>query len=127
MFSAGYNVGYKGHISGVALLVKIKKTSLKSGLHKINDLLFTAGKNFHQEFSEMNVGYDKMLQVQKKLWPKNHKYPKGPVSWIVSKSLGNPEHIDNDLSRSYAGWFTNGDKANESKWFLFPNWGVAIE
>jgi len=41
--------------------------------------------------------------------------------------LGNPEHIDNDLSRSYAGWFTNGDKANESKWFLFPNWGVAIE
>jgi hypothetical protein len=33
----------------------------------------------------------------------------------MSKSLGNPEHIDNDLSQSYAGWFTNGDKANESK------------
>ena len=127
MFSAGYNVGYKGRISRVASFAKTKKTGLKSGLAKINNLLFMAGKNFHQEFSEMNVGYDEMLQVQEKLWPKNRNYPNGPASWIVSKNLGNPEHIDNDLSRSYAGWFTNGDIANESAWFLFPNWGVAIE
>ena len=43
MFSAGYNVGYKGRISRVASLTKTKKTSLNSGLSKINILLFIVG------------------------------------------------------------------------------------
>ena len=126
MFSAGYNVGYKGCISSVALSPKMKKMP-KQAIDAINNDLFTMGSKFFHEFHGINVGYDEMLQEQKNLWPKNRFCPEGPACWIVSKDLGNPQHVDADHSRSYARWFTKKDIQNQSAWFLFPKWGIAIE
>ena len=126
MFSAGYNVGYKGCISSVALSPKMKKMA-KPDVHSINNSMFMARKKFENEFIAANVGFKEMMQTQSEMWPKNRQCPKAPACWIVSKDLGNPQHDDNDYSRSYAGWFTEQDIENRSAWFLFPKWGIAIE
>ena len=97
MFSAGYNVGYKGCISSVALSPKMKKMPTQA-IDAINNDLFTMGSKFFHEFHGINVGYDEMLQEQKSLWPKNRSCPEGPACWIVSKDLGNPQHVDADHS-----------------------------
>ena len=126
MFSAGYNVGYKGRISYVAKSPKLKKMP-SSTAHSITNRLSICGGMFHDEFSDKNVEFDKMVQLQAEFWPKNRNILNGPACWIVSKDLGNPKHIDDDFSRSYAGWFTKQKIDNKSAWFLFPDWGVAIE
>jgi len=126
MFSAGYNVGYKGLISPVAKSQKMKKMP-SSFAHSITNRLSVAGEIFHHEFGDKNVGFDEMVLAQKEFWPKNRTLMKGPVCWIVSQDLGNPKHVDDDFSRSYACWFTKEAIADKSAWFLFPNWGVAIE
>ena len=126
MYSAGYNVGYKGRIAPVAMSPKMKKMA-KPDVHAINNSMFMAGKKFKNEFIGANVGFKEMMQMQSEMWPKNRQCPKGPACWIVSKDLGNPQHDDNDYSRSYAGWFTEQDIENRSAWFLFPKWGIAIE
>jgi hypothetical protein len=126
MFSAGYNVGYKGRISPVALSSKMKRLPL-SAMHSVTNRLSIAGGIFHEEFGDKNVGFDEMVKLQTEMWPKNRDRPRGPACWIVSQDLGNPEHVDDDYSRSYAGWFTKQDIDDASAWFLFPDWGVAIE
>lgn len=126
MYSAGYNVGFKGRVSRVALSSKMKRKSC-SIVHSMTNCLYIAGGLFHKEFGSENVGYNEMMETQTNMWPKHRKLLSAPASWIVSKDLGNPEHVDNDFSRSYAGWFTNHDIENKSAWFLFPEWGVAIE
>ena len=126
MFSAGYNVGYKGRISPVAKSTKMKKMP-SSFAHSITNRLSLAGDILQHEFGDKNVGFDEMVLLQKEFWPKNRTVMKGPVCWIVSQDLGNPKHVDDDFSRSYAGWFTKEPIGDKSAWFLFPNWGVAIE
>jgi len=125
MYSAGYNVGFKGLISPVCLLPKERNN--KSTRDKICGCLKSMSELFHDEFGDKNIGYNDMILTQKEIWPKNRKCPQGPACWIVSEDLGNPRHVDNDFSRSYAGWFTHTDIDNQSAWFLFPMWGVAIE
>ena len=97
MFSAGYNVGFKGRISSVAKSLKLKKMP-SSTAHSITNRLSISGGIFHDEFSDKNVGFDKMVQLQTEIWPKNRNVLNGPACWIVSKDLGNPKHIDNDFS-----------------------------
>ena len=126
MFSAGYNVGFKGRVSRVALSSKMKRKPC-SIVHSMTNCLSIAGGIFQEEFGDENVGYDEMMRTQANMWPKHRKKLSAPASWIVSRDLGNPEHVDKDFSRSYAGWFTHHDIDNESAWFLFPEWGVAIE
>jgi hypothetical protein len=127
MFSAGYNVGYKGRISPVALSPRMKKKP-SAAADSIKKRLSIAGEIFHEEFSGKNVGFEEMMQLQTDIWPKNRDRLKGPVCWIVSKDLGNPQHVDDDISRSYAGWFmSEKDDEDASAWFLFPDWSVAIE
>jgi hypothetical protein len=126
MYSAGYNVGYKGRISPVAKSQKMKKLPL-SAIHSVTNRLSIAGDIFHEEFDGNNVGFDEMVRLQADMWPKNRDCPRGPACWIVSEDLGNPEHVDDDFSRSYAGWFTKQGIDNKSAWFLFPDWGIAIE
>jgi len=126
MFSAGYNVGYKGRISPVAKSQKLKKMP-SSVAHSITNRLSICGGIFHDEFNDKNVGFNEMVLLQAKIWPKNRKLLNGPACWVVSKDLGNPKHIDDDFSRSYAGWFTKETVHDKSAWFLFPDWGVAIE
>jgi len=126
MFSAGYNVGYKRHISLVALSNKMNKLP-RSYFDHITNCLSTAGNCFCDEFGSKDVGFNEMLEMQQAMWPKRRNCPKGPACWIVSDGLGNPQHIDDDYSRSFAGWFTEHEIKNQSAWFLFPGLGVAIE
>jgi len=126
MYSAGYNVGYKGRISPVAKSQKLKKMP-PSTAHSITDRLSMSGIMFQDEFGNKNVGFEEMVHLQNEFWPKNRNRLIGPATWIVSKDLGNPKHVDDDQSRSYAGWFTRENIDNQSAWFLFPDWGVAIE
>ena len=70
MFSAGYNVGYKGRISYVAKSPKLKKMP-SSTAHSITNRLSICGGMFHDEFSDKNVEFDKMVQLQAEFWPKN--------------------------------------------------------
>jgi len=95
MFSAGYNVGYKGRISPVAKSPKMKKMP-SSFAHSITNRLSLAGDIFHHEFGDKNVGFDEMVCTQKGFWPKNRTLMKGPVCWFVSKDLGNPKHVDDE-------------------------------
>lgn len=126
MYSAGYNVGYKGRISPVAKSQKMKKMP-PCIAHSITDRLSMSGIKFQDEFGSKNVGFEEMVCLQNEFWPKNRNRLIGPATWIVSKDLGNPKHVDDDHSRSYAGWFTRENIDNQSAWFLFPDWGVAIE
>ena len=47
---------------------------------------------------------------------------------MVSQQLGNPEHIDDDFSQSYAVWVTNApDHITNSMWLLFPQWHLTVQ
>ena len=69
MFSAGYNVGYKGRISPVALSPKMKKKPI-AAVDSIKKRLSIAGEIFYEEFSGKNVGFEEMMQLQTDIWPK---------------------------------------------------------
>ena len=126
MYSAGYNLGYKGRLSRVAPSSKMKKMP-PSISRSIQNSLSSAGNRFDEEFSKRHVCYKETLAIQNEMWVPHQKVPVGPACWIVSIDLGNPLHKDDDHSRSYAGWFCSEEIMNRSAWFLFPEWGVAIE
>jgi hypothetical protein len=126
MYSAGYNLGYKGRLSRVAPSSKMKNMP-PSFLRSTQNSLSSAGNRFNEEFSNRQVGYKETFAIQDKMWVPHQKIPVGPACWIVSIDLGNPLHKDDDHSRSYAGWFCAEEIKNRSAWFLFPEWGVAIE
>ena len=126
MYSAGYNLGYKGRLSRVAPSCKMKNMP-PSFLRSIQNGLSSAGNRFDEEFSHRHAGYKETLVIQDEMWVPHQKVPIGPACWIVSIDLGNPLHTDDDHSRSYAGWFCAEEIQNRSAWFLFPEWGVAIE
>ena len=126
MYSAGYNVGYKGRISKVVVPSKIK-TKYLAFLRSIENNLLAAGTIFEKEFFDKDVGYVEMIKLQDTMWPLNRKPPYDPACWVVSHGLGNPLHVNDDCSHSYAGWFCSSEINNRSAWFLFPQWGVSIE
>ena len=77
-----------------------------SDAHSITDRVSMSEFMFQDEFSNKNVGFEEMVRLQNEFCPKNHNRLIGPATWIVSKDLGHPKHVDDDQSRSYAGWFT---------------------
>ena len=98
-----------------------------SFLRCVQNGLSSAGNRFNEEFSNRHVFYKETLAIQDDMWVPHQKIPTGTACWIVSIDLGNPLHRDDDHSRSYAGWFCPEEISNRSAWFLFPEWGVAIE
>lgn len=125
MYSAGCNVGFKGLVSEVALSSKMKKQSIEFR-ESIKNGLENAAEIFSKEFGDKNVKYEETINHVNSVWTKKTKCPK-IVSWIISDGLGNPMHVDDDHSRSFAGWFTKKEIKNRSAWLLFPKHGVAIE
>ena len=108
--------------------INIKKGQDSSSIrNKIQSHLDSSGMILHDQFADKDVGFHEMLQLQHELWPKR-KCHRGPACFNGSKNLGNPEHTDsNDHGRSYAAWVTKSPPHADTAWFLFPQWGVAIE
>ena len=86
-----------------------------------------AGKSFARCWSSAGVGFEELLEQQKRLW--GAKARPWPICWDMSDGLGNAEHIDPDGHRSYAVWLSKLGHAGVSRswWLLFPRHGVAIE
>ena len=49
------------------------------------------------------------------------------MSWIFTTNLANSAHTDNDASYSFSVWATVSDAPRSSWWFLFPDYGIALQ
>ena len=66
MFSVGFNLGYKGHLSRVTPSSKIKQMS-SSCLCSIQNDLSNAGVQFNEKFADWCVGFMETMDIQKEI------------------------------------------------------------
>ena len=93
---------------------------------RVSSCVELGGRAFDTHFRGRGVGWEEMLQEQRRLWPNGT--PWWPQHWDASWNLGNAMHCDADGARSYAVWLSEKQYQGASGdwWLLFPMHSLAI-
>ena len=87
------------------------------------------GEIFKKQFGDKEVGFNEMLEEQKRLWPKEcpDELKDEPRTYNGSENLGNEMHRDDDDDRLFPVWVDKMGDELKSWYLLFPQWEIAIQ